>query len=124
MEDSAHSVTARSTIQEERTAMPASRSAARLFGQTIHAKTLAKWILAAVIIGAGVAYLSLASHVRGVAAPIEAIRSGSLVKTIVPTSAHTAPAPRSARPPLPAFSGARFRFGFLEFEDDPDAAAE
>jgi hypothetical protein len=69
-------------------------------------------------------YLAVASHERGTAAPIGQIRSTPVVNTIVPASAHTAAAPRSDRLPLPAFSGARFRFGFLEFEDDPDASAE
>jgi hypothetical protein len=103
--------------------MTISPPAARLLGQAIHTTTLVKWILAA-IINAGLAYLIIASHVRSAAAPTEVIHSGSLVKTIVPTSAYTAAAPGIARPPLPAFSGVRFRFGFLEFEDDPDAPAE
>jgi hypothetical protein len=79
--------------------------------------------LAVAIIGGGLAY-TVASRVRGSAAPIEHIRSTPVVKVIVPASvenAHTA-GPRSAS--SPTLSGAKSRFGFLEFEDDPDAPAE
>ena len=82
-------------------------------------------ILAVAIIGGGLAY-TVASRVRGSAAPIEHIRSTPVVKVIVPASvenAHTAVGPRSARPSSPTLSG-KSRFGFLEFEDDPDAPAD
>jgi hypothetical protein len=101
------------------------RAATRLLGHAIHATTLSRWILAVAIIGGGLAY-TVASRVRGSAAPIEHIRSTPVVKVIVPASvenAHTA-GTRSARPSSPTLSGAKSRFGFLEFEDDPDAPAE
>jgi len=102
------------------------RAATRLLGHAIHATTLSRWILAVAIIGGGLAYLTVASRVRGSAAPIEHIRSTPVVKVIVPASvenAHTA-GTRSARPSSPTLSGAKSQFGFLEFEDDPDAPAE
>jgi hypothetical protein len=113
--------------QKEHIAMVIRRSATRLLGHAIHATTLSRWILAVAIIGGGLAYLIVASRVRGSAAPIEHIRSTPVVKVIVPASvenAHTAVGPRSARPSSPTLSGAKSRFGFLEFEDDPDAPAE
>jgi hypothetical protein len=45
---------------------------------------------------------------------------------IVPPSAestHAAAAAGGVLPSTPAFSAATFRFGFLEFEDDGDAAS-
>jgi hypothetical protein len=83
--------------------------------------------LAVAIIGAGLMYIAVASHERGTVAPIGQIRSIPGVNTIAPASmetARTAADPSTARPPLLAFSEAGFRFGFLEFEDDPDALAE
>jgi len=112
--------------QKEHIAMVIRRSATRLLGHAIHATTLSRWILAVAIIGGGLAY-TVASRVLGSAAPIEHIRSTPVVKVIVPASvenAHTAVGPRSARPSSPTLSGAESRFGFLEFEDDPDAPAE
>jgi hypothetical protein len=70
---------------------------------------------------------AVASHGRGAAAPIGQIRSTPAVTTIVPASvetAHTAAGPRTAGPPLLPRAGAKFRFGFLEFEEDPDASAD
>ena len=109
--------------QKEHIAMVKRRSATRLLGHAIHATTLSRWILAVAIIGGGLAY-TVASRVRWSAAPIEHIRSTQVVKVIVPASvenAHTAVGPRSARPSSPTLSGAKSRFGFLEFEDDADA---
>ena len=104
------------------------RSATRLLGHAIHPTTLSRWILAVAIIGGGLAYQTVALRVRGSAAPIEHIRSTPVVKVIVPArgaeDAHTALGPRSARPSSPTLSGAKSRFGFLEFEDDADAPAE
>ena len=103
------------------------RSATRLLDRATRATTPSRWLLAAAIIGAGFGSLTVASHVRGAAVPIEHVRSTPVVKAIVRAgveSAHTAAGPGSARPSSPAFSGAGFRFGFLEFEDDPDASAE
>jgi hypothetical protein len=108
-------------------AMTIWRSAARLLSQAIQAATLSKWIFAAVIIGAGLAYLTVASHLRGAAASIEQVRSPPIVKVIVPASVEgvqTAAVPSSARSYSVGEPGSKFRFGFLEFEDDPDALAE
>ena len=113
--------------QKEHIAMVIRRSATRLLSHAIHATTLSRWILAVAIIDGALAYLTVASRVRGSAAPIEHVRSTPVVKVIVPASvenAHTAVGPRSARPSSPTLSGAKSRFGFLEFEDDPDAPAE
>jgi hypothetical protein len=105
--------------------MKLSWTAARLFNQAIHATTLWKSMLATAILSAGLVYLIVASDVRGAVAPIEKIRNTPAAMTIVPANvetAHTAAGPSGARASLPAFSGTRFRFGFLEFEDDPDEA--
>ena len=125
MKRPAHSVAGRSTTQEMHIAPTLSRSATRLLGQAKHATTSAKWILAAATIGAVLIFLPIASHVRG-SAPIEQIRGTPVVKTNVPAgveSAHAAAGPGSALPASPGIPDARFRFGFLEFEDDPDARA-
>jgi hypothetical protein len=73
-------------------------------------------LVAAALVGAGLASLAVASHRRGAAVPVEA------VETIVPAGVErtfTTTAPNLARPPSPALRDARFRFGCLEFEDDP-----
>jgi hypothetical protein len=77
--------------------------------------------------GAGFLSLTLLSHVRGVTAPIEHAQIVPTNKMIVPPSAEgtrAAPAPSGALPSSPALSEARFRFGFLEFEDDPNAPSK
>lgn len=107
--------------------MKVSWTAARLLDQAMHAATLSKWMLAAAIIGAGLVYLTVASDVRGAITPIEQIRGTEVVRTIVPErveTPHATAEPSGARASLPPFSGSRFRFGFLEFEDDPDALVE
>lgn len=106
--------------------MKPSPTTAWLLDRTVH-PTLPPWILATAIIGAGLMCLAVASHERGAVAAIAQIRNAPVVNTIVPVSvetANTAAGPSTARPPLPASSEAGFRFGFLEFEDDPDASAE
>jgi hypothetical protein len=98
-------------------------SAEGLLRQTIRAITLSRWILALAVMGAGLASLTVASHVRGATAPIEHARIIPTIKAIAPpgaksTDAATTP---SAAQQVPPFSDVRFRFGFLEFEDDGDA---
>jgi hypothetical protein len=96
--------------------------AARLLNQATHATTLSKSMLAAAIVGAGWIYLTAVSHVRGAVAPIEQICGTEVVKTIAPASvetAHRAAGASSAHASSLPFSGTRFRFGFLEFEDAP-----
>jgi hypothetical protein len=105
-----------------RTAMRARRSAARLFNRAVEATALPKWMLAVAIIGAGLAYLTVVSHERGTAAHE---RSTSFVKAKVPPSAESAHAPGgpgTVPPSSPTLASTKFRFGFLEFEDDPDAS--
>jgi len=99
-------------------------SAANLPRPTIKAMALSPWILALAIIAAGLASPTVASRVRGAAAPIEHARTTPATNVIVPPSAEStraAPVPAGAQPSPPAFSDVTFRFGFLEFEDDADA---
>jgi len=91
------------------------------------AKTLSKWVLVAAMLSAGLIHLFLGSQVRGLAAPLDHIRGAPVVKAIVPASVEitrAAASPSSAHPASPGESGTKFRFGFLEFEDDPDASAK
>ena len=84
-----------------------------------------KWILPVAIIGAGLVYLSVASHEPGAAALIGRARSTPIVKVTVPPgaeSAHAAAGPSTMPAASPALPIAKFRFGFLEFEDDADAS--
>jgi hypothetical protein len=100
------------------------RSAERLPTPTIKTMALSRWILALAVLGAGLLSLTVVSRVRGAAAPIEHARIIPTIKVIVPPSAEStraAPAPSGAQPSSPVFSDARFRFGFLEFEDDAHA---
>jgi hypothetical protein len=62
--------------------------------------------------------------VRRATAAIERARITPIIKVIVPSGAESTRATAAAsdvQPSPPAFSDATFRFGFLEFEDDPDA---
>ena len=95
--------------------------AARL-SRAIQTTALARCLVAIAIIGAGLVSLNVASHVRGATAPSEQIRT-PILSLIVP------PGPQPARPAAvlrdtqlssPVLPSARFRFGFLEFEDDAD----
>src|SRR5262249_49432363 len=98
-------------------------SGPRLLSQ---ATALSRWLLALAIICAGLVSLTVAAHVREDAASIEHIRSAPIINVIVPPSSEgprVADAPSPTPPSPPAFSEARFRFGFLEFEDDADAAS-
>ena len=107
------------------TAVP--RSAARLPNQAIRTTTVPTWMLPVVIIATGLAYLTVALHKHGAAAPIEQSRRPPIAKGIVPAGVeyvHSAAGAGSAHPLPPALSSTSFRFGFLEFEDDPNASAK
>jgi len=98
-------------------------AAARL-RQTIRAMAPSRWILALAVMGAGLASLTVTSHVRGATAPVGHARIIPTIKVIVPPgtkSTHAVTALGAAQPVSPAFSDATFRFGFLEFEDDAHA---
>ena len=111
------------SLSLEHIAMTVSRPAPRLLNRAIHSASVSKWMLAALIIGAGLVCLTVASQVRGAVVPIEQIRSTGVVPASV-EGAHPVAAPARASLPLPGVSVVRFRFGFLEFEDDPDASAQ
>jgi hypothetical protein len=82
---------------------------------------LSRWLSAA-IIGAGLACVTVAAHVRKDADPIEHVSITPIIKVIVPSTAERAfPAIAPSSPSSPTLPSARFRFGFLEFEDDADA---
>ena len=101
------------------------RSAAWL--SHIRTSMVRMWILPAAIGATGLAYLTLAWHEHGAAAHIEQSRRAPIAKEIAPAGVRdlrsTAGAD-SAHPLPPAFASAGFRFGFLEFEDDPHASAK
>jgi hypothetical protein len=110
--------------QEGQLAMTIWHAAARLLLRTIQAMAASRWMLALAIMSAGLAYLTVASHVRGGTALTDDVRIPPIIKVIVPPgakSSHAAAAPSAAQPVSPGFSDAKFRFGFLEFEDDADA---
>jgi len=91
------------------------------------ATALSKSVLVAAVIGAGLSYLIVGSHVRGIPAPIEPIRASLAAEAIVSASVDVERAAvglSSARPSPSGELGTKFRFGFLEFEDHPDASAE
>ena len=115
------------SADRENVATTISRSAVRPLDQALHKTTLSKWMAVAAVIGAGLACLTVASHVRGTTAPITQIHTTPVAATIVPASierAHTAAALSSARPASPGIPDARFLLGFLEFENDPDPPPE
>ena len=75
----------------------------------------------------GLAYLTLSWHEHGAAAHIEQSRRAPIGKEVAPAGVrdlHSTAGADSAHPLPPAFSGASFRFGFLEFEDDAYASAK
>jgi hypothetical protein len=83
--------------------------------------TLSKSILALAIMGgAGLMSLSVASHVRGAPASINQRGSPIMRPIALPSakSAYTAADPSGAQSSSPVLASATFRFGFLEFEDD------
>jgi hypothetical protein len=85
---------------------------------------LLRWILALAIMGAGLVSLTAASHVRGATAPIEYVRPTPIIELIVSPGAenvHPAAALSGTQPSSPTLADAKFRFGYLEFEDDADA---
>ena len=72
-------------------------------------------------------YLLLGPHVRGFAEPLDHRRGSPVIKAIVPGSLQIAPAaanPSNARPVPLDQPATKFRFGFLEFENDPDTPAK
>jgi len=84
-------------------------------------------MLPAAIIATALAYLTVVLHKHGAAAPIGQSQRPAIAKGIVPADVeyvHSAAGAGSAHPLPPALSSASFRFGFLEFEDDPDASAK
>jgi len=101
-------------------------SAARLLGQAIQTMAPTRWILAVAIIGAGLAHLTVASHVCRGAGLVERISTPAIKVIAPPGAASTPPAvgPRNRLASSPALPEMKFRFGFLEFEDDPDASTE
>jgi hypothetical protein len=117
----------KSLTREVYIAMTVPRSAARLPNQAIRTNTVPTWMLPVVIIATGLAYLTVALHKHGAAAPIEQNRRPPIAKGIVPVDVeyvHSAAGAGSAHPLPPALSSTNFRFGFLEFEDDPNASAK
>ena len=122
----ARSATRRSPALGETIATTPSRSAANRADQAVPGTTLSKWILAAAIIGIGAAYLAVTSGVpRSAARFKERLDPG--VVTVVPAGTQNGNAARdlrNVRPVSPEIPNARFRFGFLEFEDDPDATTK
>jgi hypothetical protein len=82
--------------------------------------TLSRSILALAIMGAGLMSLTAASHVRGAPGSIEQSRGSPIIRPIAPPSAksaRTAADPSGAQSSSPVLASAKFRFGFLEFED-------
>jgi hypothetical protein len=117
----------RSLTREVFIATTVPRSAARPPGRAIRTTTVPMWLLPVAIIATGLAYLTLASHEHGAAAPLEQSRRPLIAKEKVPAGAEDVrltPGAGGAHPLPPAFSSASFRLGFLEFEDDPDASAK
>jgi hypothetical protein len=93
----------------------------------IQRTALSRWILAVAIVGAGLVYLTVASYVRGAAAPVAQVHSSPIMTAAVPPStesAYAAAGPGTVPPLWRALPIAKFRFGFLEFENDPDASTE
>jgi hypothetical protein len=81
-------------------------------------------LLALAVMGAGLLAVSVVSHVReGAAANARTVPTSNVMVAPRAEGPRTAAAPSPALPSPPAFSEARFRFGFLEFEDDADAAS-
>jgi hypothetical protein len=93
----------------------------------IQTTALSRWILAVAIVGAGLICLTVASHVRGAAAPVAQVHSSPIMTATVPPStesAHAAVGPGITPPLSQALPIAKYRFGYLEFENDPDASTE
>jgi hypothetical protein len=114
----------RFTSQEGHFAMTIRHSAAKRLCQSMQETHLSRWMLALAIMGAAFLSLAVVSHVRRATAAIENARITPIIEVIVRPSAEgtsVPAAPSGARPSPLAFSDARFRFGFLEFEDDADA---
>jgi hypothetical protein len=89
---------------------------------SLRGRRSAPLLMALTVMGAGLLSLSVVSHVREGAAANA--RVAPTINVTVPPSAESPRAAAALRPALPAspaFSDTRFRFGFLEFEDDADA---
>lgn len=84
---------------------------------------LAKLALVAAMLAGKLICLFFGSLWAGSPLPLDRNRGGPAVPASV-EGAHAAANPNSARPPSPGVSEVRFRFGFLEFENDPHAPAE
>jgi hypothetical protein len=89
---------------------------------------LLAWMFVAAIVITAPGYLAVTPHEHEASAVIERIPSTHLVEQFPAPSAASASSsasPSSAQsPPSPLLPGARLRFGFLEFEDDPDPPTE
>jgi hypothetical protein len=104
---------------QEEHAMTISRN----LGQITHATMLSRGILALVIMGAGAVSLAVGFTPARSHCSDRAAISGPTV----PPSAedpHVAVSASGAQSLSPEFSGTKFRFGFLEFEDDADAPSK
>jgi len=124
MKRPAHSVAGRSTTKETHIAPTLSRSAMRLLVKpSMQRRRRSGYCRRNHRRGADLSAHSLTcTRVRS----DRADPRRSVVKANVPAgveSAHAAAGPGSALPASPGIPDARFRFGFLEFEDDPDARA-
>jgi hypothetical protein len=74
------------------------------------------------MLGGALMYYSFGSHMDGVAAPLDQNRGNPAAPEKV-EGAHAAGL-NGAHLSSSSDSGTKFRFGFLEFEDDRDAQAE
>jgi len=98
---------------------------ARQLVQAIQAVSRLRRILAIAIAGAVLVYLTLALYGHGAAPPIAQVHGAPIAKATVPPSAESAHAAADANTtPSPALPIAKFRFGYVEFENDPDASNE
>jgi hypothetical protein len=116
-----------SLTREVNIATTVPHSASRLPNQAMRTTTVPTWTLTAAAIAAGLAYLTVALHNHGAAARIEQSPRPPIAKGMVPADAEHVHLPTRAdshQPVPPTLSGVSFRFGFLEFEDDPDASAK
>jgi hypothetical protein len=87
------------------------------------ATALVKLLLIAATFASALIYLILGSRMGGVAAPLDQSGGGLAVRVIVQASkdsATVAADPGNSGSYSPTISGARFRLGYLEFEDGPD----
>ncbi len=103
--------------------MTIARSASRLLSRAIHAAPLSRLVLAAAVIAAGLGSLSLIADVRGAGTPIPEPRGfppGEGIPWPETANAHRLGGAGTAASRPPAAFDPRYRFGFLEFEDDAE----